>query len=334
MEHNDQDNQLVFSLISGYNSYIVPTSQYDKPFYGTHEPSHAMVRLVPVYQNSNSSSNEMIEKYRQIILWPMPQMEFEWPVDIVEVPSQEHGVLCLVYPQLGFPKMESMRSLLYQPIAGEILDWRRPRIQRLCINFMKRMDHLDRSGYLYRCFDINQIYFDEKSNIFFGFSPELTSKEWDQTIQVKKLPMEFTLPEIYGEHFNGKYPIYGDNYSAAAILFRMMIGRLPYEGSGLMAFGTVFDPDWDTDPGAHEDYFRHYVQFPHFIFDEKDQSNPLGVRTSDNGPRERWNTLPEDIRDMFRQVLGQETAEGKMRDEFCYTPAKWIEALHRCFEGE
>jgi hypothetical protein len=191
------------------------------------------------------------------------------------------------------------------------------------------MEQLDQSGYLYRCFDMDRIYYDSNHNLYFGFSPELVSIEHNQPVNVESIPKEFALPSIFREQSGGEYPLYGDYYSTAAILFRLMIGRLPYEGSGLMAFGTVFDPDWDTDPGTHNDYFRHYVQFPHFIFDEKDQSNQLGVRTSDDGPRERWSALPQGVRDMFYRTLEQKNAEGNGNGR--YSPQHWMNALQGCF---
>ena len=142
------------------------------------------------------------------------------------------------------------------------------------------------------------------------------------SVSVKDISMEFAPPYIYGgSEYSGNI----DYFSICSILFRLMIGRLPYEGKGLNSFGEVFDPIRDVDVAAHEYYFEHYHQYPKFIFDSEDNSNSLGPMSENDLPKERWAELPDKIKEMFQESLsGYVQGKGHL-----YSPGEWLVALNQ-----
>ena len=298
------ETRLQFSLISGYNFYKIPANISGRTTYtGIHIPSGTAVRITNITESDHPVEKEAIRRHQKFMLKPMPQEYFEWPIDLVEI-CNEAGkyIQSYVFPQKAYPAFTPIKQLLYQEKTSTVLDWRNGMVRDICISILKTFSMLHANGYSYNDFNINRIFYDQKTkNIFLRYTLEMRMDEdMERPIIPKKIAMEFAPPYIYKkEEFTGNI----DDFSISSLLFRLMIGRLPYEGKGLASFGDVFDPIRDTDSEAHKYYFQHYHEFPHFIFDPDDDSNTLGPMSENDLPKKRWELLTERIKIMFQNTF-------------------------------
>lgn len=339
--------EIEYSLLSGYDFYRV--SHGDENAYpGVHVRSDNTVRIKVIGRRKKPMDADEVLRHRRYIWHTMPQEHYEWPIDLIEYQDQQQMyVQCYVFPLKPYPGFTPIRELLYQEKTSRKLDWRNEEIKEICRNLLKVFSDLHENGYFYNDFCIDRIFFDPKTKeIFLRFSPGIRLYEqkakkpeymsWDscgsqkfhlktgeqEMVSVKDISMEFAPPYIYGgSEYSGNI----DYFSICSILFRLMIGRLPYEGKGLNSFGEVFDPIRDVDVAAHEYYFEHYHQYPKFIFDSEDNSNSLGPMSENDLPKERWAELPDKIKEMFQESLsGYVQGKGHL-----YSPGEWLVALNQ-----
>lgn len=266
-----------------------------------------------------------------IIEEPAPSAFFEWPQDLIEVARGNGYVGYLVYRNRAYRNMRPIRELLYQPSMSKVLDWRDPFILTVSRNFLTAMAALHNSGYIYNDFNMDHILYDPHTGaVFLKFTHSLRksgSKTPYDVVDSAAIAPEFAPPYVYNtDVYRGFLSKNTDCYQMVALLFRMWIGRLPYEGRDLMSYGTVFDPEFDTDENAHKYYFQQYHKYPHFIFDEKDTTNALSSTADHDLPKERWHALPEDVKQMFQKVLCQTTAEHPLT-KFLPTSVAWLKTV-------
>lgn len=115
-------------------------------------------------------------------------------------------------------------------------------------------------------------------------------------------------------------------FSLASLLFRLTVGRLPYQGSliGGLPNGTAVD---------HKSWIDFYQRHPIFIFDPHDDSNAIGTRYGTASLEEyveNWNALPSAAREAFTAVFTQDFSD-EHPDPAYLTPAEWRGVL---FEGK
>lgn len=328
---DEKDVQIEFSMLSGYNFYKLPKGQIgNKAYLGIHVKSELPVRIVPIAREAGPISGDVVRWHQRFVQKPMTQKYFEWPVDLIEVKNGRwEYILCYVFPLKAYPNMLPIKDLLYQDKNSTVLDWRNKRIRDICRSILKVFSLLHGNGYAYNDFDINRIFYGKSTNqIFLRHTLNIRETEADgpfDSIDTEKIAPEFAPPYIYKKKvFFGEI----DNYAICSLLFRLMIGRLPYEGKGLTNFGDVFDPIRDTHGDTHDYYFKHYHQFPHFIFDPDDDCNSLGPMSENDLPKERWKSLPESIRTMFCKSLANFSGTEE-KHLILYTPEVWLKELNQ-----
>lgn len=339
LDYNFLDNgkgkqavSLEFSLLSGYNLYRTSHGDDAETYMGVHSITDTPVRIMQIGMTDAPIAQADINWHRKVIEKTMPQEFFEWPIDLLEYQNSEQKyVQCYVFPLRAYPEFVSIKNLLYQDKNSERLDWRNEEIRDIIRNILTVFSDLYANGFSYNDFNMDRIFFDSKTKrIFLRHNHSIRlreEKKMDKSIDVEQIAIEFAPSYIYeDEEFVGEI----DEYSISSLLFRLMIGRLPYEGRGLTAFGDVFDPIRDTDREQymHEDYFKHYHEFPVFIFDLLDEDNSLGPMSENDLPKERWNELPSKIKEMFQNSLGHMQKEHREK-LVLYSPGKWLEALDR-----
>ena len=319
--------RLEYSAISGFNYYyLLPQKDEQKEMQiALHGQSDVSVYLILAEPRRKINIKSQINRYRHIILNPMPQKSFEWPVDLIhcnwdEEPSPKEQ-LYFVFPQRAFLRYQPIKKLLYQKKDSEVLDWRNPKVETVIRNFLAVIYSLHQSGYRYNDFNIERIlYNEENGEILLRHTTAIRQKKNSEKFdEPTDIAIEFAPPFSCSET---------DYFSTAAMLFRLMIGRLPYEGKGLANYGTVFDPlrDREKDVLMHSNYFEHYHDYPCFIFDPDDSSNHLAPMQENDRPRDRWESLPNEIKQMFLNSLGN--AEVSKRDKLVlYSPKQWLDAL-------
>lgn len=328
-----RSEHIEFSAISGYNYYYLPEDkQIDGPIYALHAQSDTIVYLIPLGVSDRKLYRSDEDWHKRFILKPMTSRSFEWPIDLLQCKTTDGKyILYHAFAQRAFLDYVPLKKLLYQRRDSKVLDWRNKQICQVCTSFLNAMKQLDESEYNYNDFNIERIIFQESTgNVILRYTPHTRSRSGKGGLD-KLLPsdisQEFAPPYLFGEDFDGFLPGQGDYYSIAAVMFRLMIGRLPYEGRGLSNYGYVFDPVRDVEALSHKNYFEHYHNYPHFIFDAKDDSNRIAPMQENDLVRERWECLPVEIKEMFQNSLCERTAEN-LSPQKLYSPAQWLDACN------
>lgn len=319
-------NRIVFSCLSGFNYYL-PTAKPDSSpekatQYMTHIPSDTTVAVRPF---ESRLLPELLEKWRFFIEQPVDIRHIIWPVDFVQLDEQHTG---LVFPCRTYPGMEPIRTLLYD---SDLLDWRHSDIQAVIANLLEIFSYLHDGGYAYHAFDINRIFYKKKTcEVLMDFSLAM-SKSQDPSarnlfIDSESVKIEFLPPWV--EPGNTEAMTLNDDlYSLAALLFRLMIGRMPYQGRLMDGHGDIMDLIRDTDPEIHQQMFLYYHTIPLFVFDRNDTTNSLGLYTHEEIFIERWNALPASVRSVFEHTFSSETLRANSSERHFLSVGDWVRLL-------
>lgn len=327
IEQLRKGDRIVFSAISGYNYYSIPPDIIEKaPIVpAAHRDSDILYKLIPLVSLNDWEAQAQIDWYRDFVLAPVPSSQFEWPVDLVRlsVDTGREEYLYYVFPLRAPQNYRPLKHLLYVNMQNDILDWRNEQIRNVAISFLTAMKALYKAGYTLNDFNINRILYHEQTGAVYLQHTSCIRKRGSSHQRNKVDPEQLSI------EFSPPCPIdKPDLYSIAAILFRLMIGRLPYQGWSLDAIAHVFDHNfYDLDREAsYQVFFREYRRIRCFIFDPDDLSNPLPPGSEADLPRERWNALPTKVRTMFIRSLSYVDPARQDRMTL-YTPSQWLHAL-------
>lgn len=318
---SNASTNLLFSCLSGYNIYLSSKNGvFDRIHMFTDE--EVDVREVP-----GITATEAQEKWRYFIEHPINIKHFIWPIDIVEISDGKMG---LVFRKRAFPKMEPIKKLLYSP---DLLNWKNTNIQNIIRNLLTALEDLHSGGYAYHAFDMNKMFFNESNGeILIDFSSAMTRHFFDrkhsEPLNPEDVQVEF-LPPWSSFNKNGSFSLEDDYYSVTAMLFRLMIGRMPYQGRLMDGVGDIMDRQRDVDQGMHIKMFEHYHNNPVFIFDDKDNSNSIGLYSHEEKIIEKWEGLPSEIRMMFNTVFSKNNIEKTRGEKEVYNEREWIDALQK-----
>ena len=323
--------RMEFSAISGYNYYSVPDPLPEGSlFLVKHGQTGETYRMQPGPWLNSFEAEEQIRWYRDFVLKPAPKLCIEWPVDLVRISFGQGFAarerLYYVFLHRPMPELETFRKFLYQDRQNEHLDWRNEPVRRTAVSFLKAMEQLHDSGYTYNDFNIRRICRDSKSGrVYLRFTDGVrraANNNARNQVDPAKVAVEFA-PPCPG--------VDRDLYAVAAILFRMMIGRLPYQGWPIEHNAHVFDTNFEDleQERAYRLYFERYHGVHCFVFDPDDDSNRLSSGSEDDRPRERWKALPERIKTMFIHALAY-TDPQKQSRMVLYTPRQWLAELEAC----
>lgn len=343
---------LSFSVLEGNNYYKIPRDALERNdqeiLSGIHVQSNIPVKIRNIKRNQKtvSDNSERLKWYRKIIWDIMPEEKYEWPIDVIEYGDPNNCTRAFVFPTKPYPKYIPLKELLYQEKTSAKLDWRNKEIQTIIMNLLDIFSELHKNKFYYNDFDMNKIFYHpESQQIFLRYTTNLRIwqgriakpgvvkvKEVEfgnpDLVKVEDLAVEFLPPYLNGKKF---YTGNIDEYCITSLLFYLMIGRMPYEGKALTAFGEIFDPNRDIDESLHRDYFEHYHNYPVFIFDIENDSNSLGPMWKNDLPRERWSNLSDEVKEMFQKSLGNLAPERRSECRF-YSLDDWMEALNKLWQ--
>lgn len=286
--------------------------------------------------------DKYIRQYMRGILVPPETDYVMWPVDIVslhghqisvnyaehtfglqtdEMKNRVDGDTVLLFPYKNYGISKTVKQELDEV---KKINWKEPRVRELMIKIAEAFQNLNNQGYLCLDFDFSHLYIRDDRSIMFAYSNLLIRRAEDmhpdETSELCKgeYPYEFAEPALV----QGKLQ-YADadmqNYSLAAMLFYLMIGRYPYDGPLLLGLT-------DNNEVEHEHRFEVYHKMPVFIFDPEDTSNHLGEFAADQRIIELWDDLPEQIRSLFTKTLTQGNAE-RRNQVSNPSPGEWLECL-------
>lgn len=328
---NSEPKEQVFSSLSGYNFYYI-TEKYEDE-YGNikakaiHELNGTDVEIRYDIVLSNSW---IMKKWKYFIEHPIDISHMLWPIDIIIDDENKYG---LVFRKRAFPPLKPLKKLLYNDMK---LDWRNNDIQMLIMNFLKLCNEIHNGGYAYHCFDIERMHYNPQDmSILFDFSLSMARTHGDITCEEKinhtDVGIEFLAPwqELFEDN---QMTLIDDYYSIAALLFRLMIGRMPYQGRLMDGVGDMMNLLRDIDDNAHINMFRKYREHPVFIFDEINQENAIGIFSEEEVFIERWNVLPDIVKKMFHEVLNGENVKKETSNRIYYSSEDWYNVLsNQCF---
>ncbi len=316
--NNSTTSNILFSELSGYNVYV--PSKYD-PDGMIHLMSNTDVKVnfVPKIDGSVIS-----EKWSKFVQNPVDINNILWPVDIVD----SNDSTGLVFKKRAFPKMEQLKMIMYQP---DRLSWEHDNIKKLTANILNVLINIHDGGYAYHAFDLESIYYSEDTcDILFDFSLAMSKCDGDRNtlhpVDNESTKVEFLPPWIDFED-RSQLALCDDYYSIAALIFRLLLGKMPYEGRLMDGQGYIMNEMRDTDPDDHIRMFAHYHANPVFIYDPLDESNHIGDHSNEMRVNERWEKLPQKIKDMFLEVFSKKNITREYPQKVLYTAKEWYDAL-------
>lgn len=320
----NESQELMFSGLSGYNYYKVNAIEN-----GIYRCTHFTGDIdVDVHFYDHSQD---ITKWKRIVEYPVDVQRFVWPIDIVEYEISGKKRLGTVFLKRAFPKLEPIKTLLYD---DEKLDWRQSDIKKIIIDLLECFGELRREGYLYNNINLNRIFLNQKDDnkLLFSFSPHMAvmEKGRKESIEINKgnFGIEFLPPWV---NLDSSYALDEEceNYSVTALLFRLMIGRMPYQGRLMDGVGHLMNKIMDTDELLHTKMMEEYLKHPKFIFEEGENENSIGIMQSEEIYIERWEALPDTIKSMFNAVLCEKNVTAGNHKRKTYTPDKWLRVIEK-----
>lgn len=262
-----------------------------------------------------------------LIRRPADLKYFIWPVDIISWEKDNVAIYALVFPLRAMPKYKKLNEVLSD---DQHLGWHQERVKKLVSDFLDAWSGFDLRGYAYHEFsEQNMFYQPDTLNVMFDFS--FSTHEVKTLYDAQPIVPDVIMPEYadslyYSENRQAKMDLASDYYSIAVILFKLLIGRLPYQGA-------VMEHEPDSTPKEHENWLRIYHNNPYFIFDENDETNRIGGDfgfAKDEIYVKRWNELSQSVRNMFHNVLQTANVLRTTETFIFYSPEQWKEALFDC----
>ena len=257
---------------------------------------------------------QSMENLFDIVAYPANR-SFFWPVDVVK--DDKGGQFFFVFPF----RYEAKRVALSDLSKDEnYLGVEKDYIKPILINIVDAFQSLYENGYIYYIWDDNIIYCNRNDNsILMPFSDKLSvGLNSSRTLGKNEYHTEFIDPYVYDN--NCAYDYQSEMYILASLLFRLLIGRFPYEGS-LM--------DGITKETEHEfqQWVQKYTSRPVFIFDRNNTRNAIGTFSNEKRFIDRWNMLTPKLQDMFCSFFEENNIMRKSDQLTAYLPQEWKEAL-------
>lgn len=293
-----------------------------------------------------NETDEMLQKYIKKIKNPPDRKDILWPCDLVKMEEKDQvecdlavdqvysyshertGIyenLVVLFPYGGYPVCED--GSRYLSHIGT-MNWKNPKIQKMAVQIARRIQNVNRYGYVYLDFHLSRMFFDEKGEMYLNFSNLIFFDSRIGSVENAgafdpgscTYPVEFAEPAIVQgrqEFFDYR----SQNYSIAAIFFYLMFGRYAYDGK-------LMDGYMDDTEREHYEKFRDYHKMPVFIFDPADDSNALGTFADEQHILDLWEEAPEAVKELFLKALRQENAERTGKDD-TPTPEEWLDCFER-----
>lgn len=274
---------------------------------------------------------------------PLNRDLFVWPVDVLVAESGR---------QLVFPIRRDLAD--FRPLRDALANINdRPRPQfawsaamhdrhavPLVNGLLAVWQELERCGYLYGGFSIDHMYVETANpgHVICDFNQStlgscgLSDGDGDDrgtVTLIGRLTGEYLDPYQWSRSDGRSVSIDAESerFTLAAMLFRVMVGRMPYDGRAI-------EPDWaaNTDAQMHEVWVRQYQNDPVFIFDPQDEGNIVGGDDSPESDRHfvaNWRQVNPAMRDLFVSVFRTDNAMRTGDEPTFPTARQWRQTLEQ-----
>ncbi len=303
------------------------------------------------YMKQAGLSDEQYERQKRNISGPPSMGNILWPIDMIDLDNKAIDCsLKLANRYTDSDKEEKTYShsvgilFKYEDRSELInakarlkqireLSWKNPVVLKIVKNIVQNIESLNRCGYVYEDIHFSRMYFNKEDELFLDYSgivlymADIFSKNAKKMCeyQENEYPIEFADPSIY-RGLKGNLDFQAQNFSLAALLFYLMLGRYPYDGA-------LLDGHNDNSIMNHYVKFRDYIKAPVFIFDPNDKQNALGSFAEEIDIIKLWEDLPSDLQNMFSIIFVQSNAERKNIIDNP-TPSMWLNAFLKLGWGE
>lgn len=243
---------------------------------------------------------------------------FFWPVDLVEI-TKERNELSLVFPCRYETKRIALSELSKN---NDFLGVEKKYIKQITLNIINAFESLYKNEYLYYIWDDNIIYVNEKDySILLPFSDKISyGLDSKRTLLLSEYHTEFIDPYVFKHKTS--YDFHSEMYVLSSLLFRLLIGRFPFEGS--LMDGITKDTDFEF-----QQWVQKYTSQPVFIFDKNDKRNALGTFSDEEIFINRWKMLTDEIRSMFMTFFEESNIMRKNDRIVSYLPNEWRVAINK-----
>jgi len=299
--------------VFGKNKDIIQHVKTEEFFYITEFP------------NDLNNNNEL-QYWVNLIRKPVNLKHYIWPVDVIELATEtsQKQKYALVFPMRALPVFETIGGLLSNDMQA---GWNMPWVKKFVANLLDAWCCFDASKYAYHEFSINNMFYQKENfDVMFDFSFS-TQKVADlystRIVNKSRITPDYADSYFYIDGRNSLMDLASDYYSIAVILFKLLIGRLPYQGK-------VMEHEPNANELEHKNWLRVYHKNTYFIFDKNDNTNHIGGETGfakDEIYVERWNELAEHVRNMFHNVFQTANVLRTSNNLIFYSPSEWKDAL-------
>ena len=254
---------------------------------------------------------------------------FVWPVDIVDLQNNpiltKKGNIGLVFEKKAFPKLETLKSFVWDEKSIGIEN---TKAVKLAVNLLKQLSQLESDGYVYNSFDLEKVaYNPENLDVYLRFSLSNTTKYddvFEKSLMLKNDICIDYLPHWNKTGFQDRYVSANQhNFSVAVLLFKMLIGRMPYQGRMFDGHGDILIAQRDNDPAMHFESMKYYLELNTFIFDKENRENSIGTFHKEELQANRWESLDKNLQRMFYETFVNSNGDNKL-----YTVDEWLYALN------
>lgn len=311
----------ITSILYNFNYYL-PTGETINTISQTNARLIRHVKSGEEFYLVNASTeliNEKTENLYKMMAFPANKCFF-WPVDLVEVTDSNGSTeLRFVFPC----RYESKRLALSELSKREIfLGIENNHIKPIILNIINAFDSLYKNEYLYHIWDDNIIFVNEKDySILLPFSDKISfGLDSKRSLLLSEYHTEFIDPYVF--KFEKAYDFYSEMYILSSLIFRLLIGRFPFEGS--LMDGITKDTDFEF-----QQWVQKYTSQPIFIFDKNDKRNALGTFSNEEVFINRWQMLTEEIRSMFLSTFEESNLMRKNNKIVSYLPNEWKNAIDK-----
>ena len=340
MHHTFEMKQstLIYSLASGYNFY----------YYNSAERGHVLREREFILHHGKQKRryyaeilpNDIAEKFCHnhwisLIRKPVDTRNHLWPVDIVKINGED----ALVFPYRseldkfrtinesgGSPNEKLLSNLVEDSNYHMGLD--EPKNLRFIKGFLSALCRFEKFCYAYHEFTYCNIYIHEDTNeVMFDFSySTYPATDFLDGSKVAESRINPDYADVFYYHKTTKtLDLASDYFSVAAILFKLLIGILPYQG-------CLLEGEYNRTEEDHDSWIKLYHKNPVFIFDPVDKRNEISETLGPDAYLDRWERLGTQLKQMFTDVFTTDNALRKTKDPIFYPPSKWQEALARIIE--
>lgn len=323
-----EKSSVLFSCCSGYNFYF-PVNRRPCEVFGKSKniiqhiktEEYFYITEFPEDLNTDLELNYWIELIRK----PADLKHYIWPVDVISLSEHLNVVkYALVFPIRALPIFETITTLLSNDMQ---MGWELPWVKKFAANLLDAWCQFDSSKYAYHEFSVdNMFYQHENYNVMFDFSFSTQKVEGlysTRYVNKNRVTPDYADSYFYLENRKSLMDLASDYYSIAVILFKLLVGRLPYQGK-------VMEHEPNANELEHNNWMEVYHKNTYFIFDERDDTNHIGGDTGfakDELFVERWNGLPDHVKNMFHNVFQTANVLRSADELIFYSPHEWRDAL-------